>query len=104
MPPSSPTAFSGALGISSPISAHSTPEFATRLYNAAAMAAGKILVTHPTFNLISFAADFEKKYSALNSAISDEALFVIINSTLTVAISDPAPAQGNTSTPADSQS
>ena len=54
-PQTSPIASSGAWVLSSSISANSTPVFASRLYNSAAMAAGKILVHYPSFCFISFA-------------------------------------------------
>ena len=81
-PPNTSTASSGALTLPSPLLANSTPVFASRLYNSAALAAAKILVDHPLFCIISFAEAFEIKYAALNSAISDEALSAIIDSTL----------------------
>ena len=98
-PPKS-TASSGALTLPSPLLPDSTPVFAARLYNSAAMAAARISVDHPTFCIISFAEAFEIKYAALNSAISDEALSAIVDSRLTLAIRALAPI----SNPADSQS
>ena len=58
-PRTSRIASSGALVHSSQNSPNLTPVFASRLYNAAAMAAGKILVTHPTFCLIPSAEAFD---------------------------------------------